>query len=137
MQHKARPFHILNVCWPSGSIEASCEESRVDEIKIVRGKGERAIQIVNLYMNTSVPVPCAAFIMLVLNKGELRLDKTWKMQTADSTNNTNNKRSSHICVVSTGSGIFIRTCNHRFSGISSGFMCGDISIPVTFVAQGG
>lgn len=109
----------------------------MDEIEIVRRKSERAIQIVNLYVNTSVPVPCAAFVMLVLNKGELRLDKTWKMRTAGLTHNTNNKRSSHICVVSTGSGIFTRTCNHRFSGISSGFMCGDISTPVTFVAQGG
>lgn len=109
----------------------------MDEIEIVRRKGERAIQIVNLCVNTSVPVPCAALIMLALNKGELRLDKTWKRKKAGSTHNTNNKRSSPICVISTGSGIFIRTCNHRFSGISSGFMCGDISTPVTFDAQGG
>lgn len=27
------------------------------------------------------------------------------------------------------------TCNHRFSGVSSGFICGDISTPITFVGK--
>lgn len=48
----------------------------MDEIEIVRRKGETAVQIVNLFVNMSVPG--AAVILPASNKEELRLDKTWK-----------------------------------------------------------
>lgn len=43
-----RPFDVSNIRRPSGSIDAGCDKSGVDKVEMVRGEGERLVQIVNL-----------------------------------------------------------------------------------------
>jgi hypothetical protein len=50
------PFDITEIGWPSGSVDAGRKESGVDKIEVVCGKGEWAIQVIDLVANTLATV---------------------------------------------------------------------------------
>jgi len=50
------PEYVAEIGWPSGSVDAGRKESGVDKIEVVCGKGEGAIQVIDLFGDTLATV---------------------------------------------------------------------------------
>jgi hypothetical protein len=60
---ESAPFDVCEVGRPSGSVDASRKKTRMNEVEMIGGKGESAIEVIDLVMrcqSDAFQEPCPA-----------------------------------------------------------------------------